>query len=1011
MDDDGNYYYISNEGNTKYITYPGGSKNGGGVYSAQAIYAGDNKVYDVQTTDDGAYYFEYEKDKEKYSVNLKMSFDLSPIGHWYSEKGVKDYNDVISPVYVEIDKEGKKMEYVVRYNQNKKSFDKTYLDDGGGSGGDDPDKFYVQYNDKTYEYTPKDVKTDNSGTYIRITYEDEGGVTQSIAVYISIGISPIWYVDKDGNAYPVYSDDNISYYYINNDGDIKNVDYSGGKKGGGAYDAQAIYEGDNAVYDVSVNTDGGYYIEYNDGKETHSIQLKMSFDLSPVGSWTFGKSDKNYNDVLMPVYYDDKSNKTYIIRYNQKDKSYDKTYEEYPTPKSDKNYNAKSGYATVEMKNNATSKTYYDRVRESMYEDDYFGASNLRAWWLKYTLFNDKSAYSWARIPTISMKGVPILYDRNEQKYYVFTGQKKTVGSKTYYYWTEGTTDYFMLYSHADIESQHPSIIDIYDLNYNYCNATKDYMIWKGDLHFYFDGKYNDTSTTTWNNGLGTHFNICNYMDSMEGKSIETVGDGHVIVTSFTYGDVIYDDFGKGVVFRMEDEYANVMPYDFKNIMFARTTMYGGVTALPDSPGTPTVAHDSNGKIFDVMYYDYDVSRGFISNCGYTNFVTTEGALTTNNKHRVQHNFFSCPYTNTKTYYGVSVGYVGNVHRFDFLSSAYIHSLENVRYRYTFDNSMVDSTDEWVSMDTSIYGLATNNTCTIPHNEPVSKNSHSYFGYQALYILPNNVFCSSGVVSHNKITGNSLWNTFIHSDDENRSYNDITNNSIHEAHIVYTNNLYDSVISNSICCGLLPYNAKSLKGNVNVRLNNSKSVFSEIKESISNAVFDNCIRIYMDDVKSSVFRNCGWVFAMNVVDSNIIDVSLSVISAFYQKVKGYTNMSDITDCEYVQAIEFTKTDLRDCTKVYFGMLNGMLHVNYLEMDNGENVLFNKINGNVGNYSAYIKNVKVMPAINSFVNGMEPILIPIDTMMDRDTSVSVVTRTWNDDGYGIVKIYNDGSMIP
>ena len=82
----------------------------------------------------------------------------------------------------------------------------------------------------------------------------------------------------------------------------------------------------------------------------------------------------------------------------------------------------------------------------------------------------------------------------------------------------------------------------------------------------------------------------------------------------------------------------------------------------------------------------------------------------------------------------------------------------------------------------------------------------------------------------------------------------------------------------------------------------------------------------------------------------------------------------------------------------------------LEMDNGGNALFNKIVGNSGQYNGIIKNVKVMSGINDSVNGMTPILIPVE-MMKSDTSTTIVTRTWSKSKGGIVKIYNDGSMIP
>lgn len=848
----------------------------------------------------------------------------------------------------------------------------------------------IYYGGNSYHIRPSEVNIDETGIYVNLEVQDpDTGEITTVRIPITITISMIWYVAPDGTAYPLYQNENGEWYYITNSGEKTKVSLPSGTKGneidegkgessGAATEAQVLYN--EKLYTVYKSDKGElYWINV----EKDVVYLNIKFGISPVNKWWYN-DDKTYSASLYPTYKDD--NGYYSIVYDVK-------YEKF--------VRIDVSYFDTQVVKNSVERT---STRDA--NDDYFDGANLRAWWLKYTIFNDKSTYSWARIPTVNMgKDVPILYKSGTNRYYVYTGNSVVSGGTTYYIWTFGTRDYYMLYSFDDIEMLSPQVIDVYHTDYTQYDEINKYKIWSGELHFYFDGTYNDTTTETWNNGLGTHFRIVNYNTAMTPfTSIQTI-EG-TPVNTFEWNRDIYSDFGKGVVFRMEDEHANVMPYDFKNIMFARIGIGGCITALPDYRDTLNTVSDGTYEynVFDVMEYD-PTNDYFISNNSYTTLLRSAGDLDSSGVHRVQHNFFeSCMFN--KYLFGVSVGAVGNIHKWGVLYSAYKHYFPlsgTIPYRYTFDDSR-DVGGLWTPIDTSLYDIVYCNTCDIPYNTFCVLKNSSYFCYQSKYILPNNIFVGHSIVSNNKITGNSLWNTFIMRSYFGKDTIGIRNNLINESHITHTYNLFDSEIKHSICCAFLPVD--TIKAVVNVNVDTSNSVFEVCDGDAINAVYKHCSRVYTNKVVDSVFDGVHLVFGQDISDSIIKNVSSSVISAIYDKTRGKTESSNIIDSKGIQTMCFINAELDNCTNVYFGKFEGLIWVGLFEMSNGDNVLFNKLFGNAGVYISSMQNVKVMTGINANVGNLTPLLIPTDNMTS-DINATIVTRN----SQGIVKIYNDGDQIP
>jgi len=952
------------------------------VETPHALY--DGEWYEIRTKDN-SYLIDT---KNSGAIYLDFNFDMCHSHRWFYIKEGGDYNIGAYCVYLV---DGK---YII-YPFLKKEL--VYKNVDVTSYYKNSEYYDLENKNVHYEFEYEDVVKDGDGTHVSISLKKGS----SSDVYLTPYISETWYADENLKMYPVYWDeDEESYYYISDDGSVEYVLWE--LNGSGLDDAFAVLYDGNTYY-VSTTTgfdEGAMWYIMVDGEKQY---LDFDFGISPTHYWHFDDATHTY-----PVYsYDVNGELGYY--YIGTDGTVVDVTENYVNDKSQRGL-TKGGLNAEMMEDNAILKTLTGSASARDANDDYFDGANLRAWWLKYTLFNDKSTYSWARVPTVNMgKKVPILYENGSERYYVYTGQKYIDGAKTYHIWTFGQTDYYIVYSYDDIVNNSPVLIDVLDTSFNVVYSFKSYKVWSGALHFYFDGTYNDTTTNTWNNGLGTHFKIVNYKTAMTASTSILTIEGTTVVT-FEWVEDIYTDFGKGVVFRMEDEHANVMPYDFKNIMFARIGMRGAVTALPNGNSRYIVVDggDYPYNVFDVMSYDEN-QGSWSSNNGYLNGETTPGMVDDSGKATIQHRF--CDVSSLYKFgFGVSVGAVGNIHEYGVLYSAFKHYfVKSFHYRYTFDCSR-SVLDVWTPIDTSLYRIAYCNTCDLPHNAFSVLNSNSYFCYKAKHILPNNVFYGLCLVTNNKITGNSLWNTFFVASTKKGMKSSIQNNIVNETHITYIYSPFDSEIRNSICCGIVNNEGTGNAASMNVKIDGSHSVFA-IADTfnttmMSNVVYKNCRNVYTNEVNNSVFDNVYLVFGQTIADTNIRNVEESVISAIYgSKTKGYTRKSDITDCSYIQAVSFYDTDLRDCSNIYFGKFEGLFIVRNLEMNNGEMVLFNLINGNTS-YTKAIRNVRVMSGINNLIGALPPLLIPADTM-DNQTYVTIVTRN----SQRIVKIYNDGDQIP
>lgn len=100
-----------------------------------------------------------------------------------------------------------------------------------------------------------------------------------------------------------------------------------------------------------------------------------------------------------------------------------------------------------------------------------------------------------------------------------------------------------------------------------------------------------DTYPFAWTHGAGTicYTNTESPTTSTEAYSSSTGG------TALTISSVT-DTEGKGVIYRMIDEYNNDIPYDFKNLLFTKTNIY------------------SNRYTFDVNGQDYSLNIFYIKN-------------------------------------------------------------------------------------------------------------------------------------------------------------------------------------------------------------------------------------------------------------------------------------------------------------------------------------------------------------------------------------------------------------
>lgn len=153
----------------------------------------------------------------------------------------------------------------------------------------------------------------------------------------------------------------------------------------------------------------------------------------------------------------------------------------------------------------------------------YFYDSNLAAWELKYCIDNNEDRFIWAKnlylSPVSHNKCIKVVADHNENYIYVRQTQLDNENGLAWVY--SGVGDEKNIKEFSEINNINDELLNLEDIIYT--NSENLYV----------------------------------------GETINIQG------TSLTIVD--FSEEGRGVIYKMIDEYDNECPYDFKNIMFYRT--------------------------------------------------------------------------------------------------------------------------------------------------------------------------------------------------------------------------------------------------------------------------------------------------------------------------------------------------------------------------------------------------------------------------------------------------------
>ena len=197
---------------------------------------------------------------------------------------------------------------------------------------------------------------------------------------------------------------------------------------------------------------------------------------------------------------------------------------------------------------NRTLSENASAVKSGRDDDDYFYTENVEAWQLKYCLDNDTSRFAWADNNAVQW------YSRIIANYIVDQGGTHTYSlDKDAYIYDFGTMP------HPDTGED---TLVFYTQNPIYFEeAGADY----NDIYF-----YNGITTVD-----GVEYDSWRKYSDAQWVNSESDGEGVYALTerivyngSFIWPDRTGIENGKGVIYRMIDEYGNDCPYDFKNIMF-----------------------------------------------------------------------------------------------------------------------------------------------------------------------------------------------------------------------------------------------------------------------------------------------------------------------------------------------------------------------------------------------------------------------------------------------------------
>ena len=233
--------------------------------------------------------------------------------------------------------------------------------------------------------------------------------------------------------------------------------------------------------------------------------------------------------------------------------------------------------------------------------DGYFDGSNLSAWKIWYCLDNDTTRFAWAG----DVKVDEITYTSYNSS--GCTIKPELINGNAFItpfnfescVWVDGNNDGF---AYSDDHIHH----DISELVYEWGyftdeNGVKQLCIYKSDADLYAQEGHPDYGDKYLYRGVvnvdGTEYDYWQKWDvnGEYGLNVQNSGD-YVFATTqrivsnpeaYSVTTVTEDIYGpgKGVIYRMIDEWNNDVPYDFKNIQFARDWP----TIAPDSGLSGTI--------------------------------------------------------------------------------------------------------------------------------------------------------------------------------------------------------------------------------------------------------------------------------------------------------------------------------------------------------------------------------------------------------------------------------------
>lgn len=451
--------------------------------------------------------------------------------------------------------------------------------------------------------------------------------------------------------------------------------------------------------------------------------------------------------------------------------------------------------------------------------DEYFNGSNLSAWKLWYCLDNDTNRFVWAgnvKVGEIEHKS----YDSSK-----CTINPELINSNTFItpfnfescVWVDGNNDGN---AYSDDHINHDISELIYEWGYfTDENGVNQLCIYKSDAGLYAEEGQPDYGDKYLYRGVvnvdGTEYDYWQKWDNWNGNDGGlNINDGDDYVYATTKRIVsnpeaysviiktedIYEP-GKGVIYRMIDEWNNDVPYDFKNIMYNGSWGYWAYTfnwINDNSDNTcedlsvAQYAHTNDESGYSHTYGNIIKPYGQ-DNGNYGSPLQLNVCVFLNNESNEEGNFYGCfsnifgndCFSNTfgnscsNNIFGDSCSYntFGNNCSFNSFGNGYSHNILENGYSYnTFgDNCFSNTFGNNCSHNTFGYGCFSN-TFGNDYSYNTFGNGYSYntfgnncssntFGNSCSY----NVFGDS--CSYNTFGNNCSYNTFASTSFATTKYN------------------------------------------------------------------------------------------------------------------------------------------------------------------------------------------------------------------------------------------------